>query len=267
MEEVIDLQEKETHRERRRLKLKRNKRKRIALKTTILVILIAGIGLGTFFLIQGIRKSYFDIKHVLVVGNDLVDRQTVIETTKIPVNTCIFSADINQIRHNIEQTIDCHHLIISKKFPDTIVINIEEKKAFCVMVVEGETYYLDGNFRIIEISEYLRKTDIPLISGLTGIEKLQVGNTVELKPNERAAEIKKMLTIFSNSGYHVNISEMIADADGTYRIITKNNLVFRVDDSECFKKFYDYIATLIEKNKSNISIDLTMGDYPVLKNR
>lgn len=251
----------------RKKKLKNKKIKRITTRICALILTIAVLIAGIFFLVRGIRDSYFDVKHITVMGNQIVDRQRVIEAAKVPTNTCIFILDTNQVYQNITESIDCQRLVISKKFPDTLVINIDEKPAFCAMIEGENTYYLDYEFRLIESSDYLGRSDLPVVTGLSGAKDVNVGQQVVLQPVSDAESIKSIMTIIANSGYDQIISEYIINKDGSIEIITKNNLSIKVSDLDHFKANYDYIGSVLSKNKSNLDMDLTSGNKPIVKKR
>ena len=251
----------------RRKKLKRKKRKRIAFRILILILILAGLGYGGYRLTKGIIAGDFEVKHIAVVGNEVVDSKSIREAARIPTHTNIFLIDLNEVYHNITAQIDCQYLMITKKFPDTIVIRIEEKTTFCAVLNVDEVCYLDYDFRVVEISSTLGRADLPIISGLSGVWDAKVGDVINFQPAYRAAEIKSMMTIIANSGYDDRISEYIVCDDGTYQIITKNNVEFIVSDLENFKTNYNYIGTILKKNKSSLIIDLTMGNKPIVKKR
>ncbi len=121
-------------------------------------------------------------------------------------------------------------LHITLKFPDTVIISITEEEAVCAIMADNKAYYLDQDGMVVEISDYLRKSDIPLISGLTSPETPMVGQRITLEPDWKYAEVHKMLMTFLNSGYTAKISEIIATANNDYKIITKNNIAFSVLD-------------------------------------
>lgn len=248
-------------------RLKRKKRKRIILKTIVILLLLVSIGATGFILVKKIKENVFSVKHILVVGNETVNSKTVREAAQIPVNTCIFTLNMNQIYQNVSERIDSRQLLISKKYPDTIMINIAELPVFFSILENDQVYYLDENNRIIEKSDCLTRTDIPVITGLSGLSEAEVGTSVNLKPSSVANEITKIITVLTNSGYIEKLSEIVVDSDRTIFLITKNNLMIHIKDLEQFKKNYDYIGSVISKNKSNMEVDLTLGEEIIVKNR
>lgn len=248
-------------------RLKRKKRKRIILKTIVILLLLVSIGTAGFIVVKKIEDKTFYVKHIMVVGNETVNSKTVREAARIPVDTCIFTLNMNQIYQNVSERIDSRQLLISKKYPDTIMINIAELPVFFAILENDQVYYLDENNRIIEKSDCLTRTDIPVVTGLSGLSETEVGMSANLKPSSVANEIMKMITILTNSGYTERLSEIVVDSDRTILLITKNNLVIHIKDLEQFKKNYDYIGSIISKNKSNMVADLTLGEEVIVKNR
>lgn len=247
--------------------LKRRKRRRILGRALCIVLLAALCCWGVYTFIKVYQAEGFTVKSIEVEGNEVVDSQNVIDASGIQTGQNIFFIDMNAAYSGIKRVIETKSLRISKKFPDTIIISITEEPSAFAMVSGDKTYYLNSDETVVEISDYLRKTDIPLVSGFTGLDEAKIGQKVNLQPDWKCAEILKMLGIFRHSGYTDKVSEIIATTSNTYKIITKNNVVFVISDYDCFENNYDYIGTVLQKNQSNLDINLTTGENPIVKAR
>lgn len=249
-------------------KLRRRKRRRIAVRVLSLLIalgILAGVG---YWFYTATVQGVFNIKHVEVVGSGSRESQGIIDAAGVPMDQNLFTANLNAIDTNIRNNLMVDDLRVSKKYPDTILVDITLEPAVCAMVAEDKTFYLNKEGKVVEVSDYLEKSDIPLVSGLTGITvDTAVRSNATIQPEWKYKEILRMIDVLDNSGYGSKISEIIATSDNHYKIITKNNVIFQVDDFEGFKENYDYIGTVIQKNQSNLDINLTAGPNPIVKTR
>ena len=74
----------------RRKKLKKNKRKRLLKYVTLLVVAVSILFVFIFVMASAISAGVFNIKHIEVIGNEVVDSETIVETSGINEGESIF---------------------------------------------------------------------------------------------------------------------------------------------------------------------------------
>ena len=233
----------------RRKKLKKNKRKRLLKYVTLLVVAVSILFVFIFVMASAISAGVFNIKHIEVIGNEVVDSETIIETSGINEGESIFWVDLNKAHYNIEELINVEKLEITKVMPDKIVIKVKEAPAICAVNYDGKINYINRE-------------------GFTDITIDKIGHPVTFNPDWKFDTVMEILKTFQNDGNLAKISEVGITENNTYRIITKNNVVMTVADLDNFKSSYDYINTVFAENKSNLDINLTTGgNKPILKPR
>jgi cell division protein FtsQ len=251
----------------KRKELKSRKRKRIARWLLTTLIVLGVIGAFIFGFIQAMRLGVFDIAEIEVVGNEIVDTDAVIAASSINLGDSIFFVDLNQANYNINEIMGLDELEISKIFPNKILIRMVEKDPIGVINFDNNLYYLDEDGDLIENSEYLRKTDIPIIYGVNSVTADAIGRSVEVDPYWRFNIVLRILNELNAQGFLAKISEIRITADNTYEILTKNGTIFTVWDYDNFIENEAYINTNLNKNTSNMSINLTTGNQPIVKTR
>lgn len=185
-------------REQRRRQRKANKRKRImkALISTLIVLGISGVvGFGIY---QAVNLGIFNVAEIEVVGNEIVDTETVIEASGINVGESIFLIDINQANYNINALMNLDELEISKIMPSKILIRMIESVPICAVNYDNKVYYITEDKKLIEDGEYLRKTDIPLIFGSDAVTITEIGKEVVVEPYWRFDTIMNILRDLKN---------------------------------------------------------------------
>jgi cell division protein FtsQ len=257
----------EERKKKKRKELKSRKRKRIARWLLTTLIVLGVIAAFVFGFIQAMRLGVFDIAEIEVVGNEIVDTDAVIAASSINLGDSIFFVDLNQANYNINEIMGLDELEISKIFPNKILIRMVEKDPIGVINFDNNLYYLDEDGDLIENSEYLRKTDIPIIYGVNNVTADAIGRSVEVDPYWRFNIVLRILNELNAQGFLAKISEIRITTDNSYEILTKNGTVFTVWDYDNFMENEAYINTNLNKNTSNMSINLTTGNQPIVKTR
>ncbi len=258
---------KEEHRALRRKERKKKKRKRIAkglLTFLIIVGLLGGIAFGFY---QAVKQGVFDIAEIEVVGNEIIEANDVIDASGIKMGDSIFFIDLNQANYNIRELLGLDQLEISKIFPNKILIRMVESTPICVVNFEDELYYVDHNRKLIENSEYLRKTNIPIIFGVDNVTMGEIGRNLDIEPAWRFDIVMYILKGLDSRNNLEKISEIRLTADNNYEIVTKNGTVITVWDYDNFLENEAYINAVLKENTSNMNINVTTGDKPVIKPR
>ena len=254
-------------REQRRRQRKINKRKRIFKGLVTILIILGVIGVISFGSYQAMKLGVFNVVEIEVVGNEIVDAQTVIEASGISIGESIFLVDINQANYNINALMNLNELEISKIMPNKVLIRMVESTPICAVNFDNKVYYLTEDKKLIEDGEYLRKTDIPLIFGSDVVTISEIGKEVVVEPYWRFDTIMNILKDLKNDGNLGKISEVRMTDVNTYEIVTKNGSIFILWDYNNYHDNKAYIQNNLDKNTSNMIINLAAGPKPVIKAR
>lgn len=254
-------------REQRRRQRKVNKRKRLMKGLVTILIILGVIGAISFGVYQAVNLGIFNVTEIEVVGNEIVDVQSVVEASGINVGESIFLIDVNQANYNINALMNLDELEISKIMPNKILIRMVESVPICAVNYDNKVYYLTEDKRLIEDGEYLRKTDIPLIFGSDAVTISEIGKEVAVEPYWRFDTVMNILKDLKNDGNLGKISEVRMTDVNTYEIVTKNGTVFILWDYNNYLENKAYIQTNLDKNTSNMVINLAAGTKPVIKPR
>ncbi|AWW27967.1 cell division protein FtsQ/DivIB [Acetobacterium sp. KB-1] len=254
-------------REQRRRQRKANKRKRIMKGLVTMLIILGIIGAIGFGVYQAVNLGIFNVTEIEVVGNEIVDAQTVVEASGINVGESIFLIDVNQANYNINALMNLDELEISKIMPNKILIRMVESAPICAVNYDNKVYYLSEDKTLIEDGEYLRKTDIPLIFGSDEVTITEIGKEVVVEPYWRFDTIMNILRDLKKDSNLEKISEVRMTEVNTYEIVTKNGTVFILWDYNNYIDNKAYIQNNLDKNTSNMIINLAVGTKPVIKPR
>ncbi|URN83662.1 cell division protein FtsQ/DivIB [Acetobacterium wieringae] len=254
-------------REQRRRQRKANKRKRIMKGLTTILVILGVIGAISFGAYQAVNLGIFNVAEIEVVGNEIVDTETVVKASGINVGESIFLIDVNQANYNINALMNLDELEISKIMPNKILIRMVESVPICAVNYDNKVYYLTEDKKLIEDGEYLRKTDIPLIFGSDAVSISEIGKEVVVEPYWRFDTVMNILKDLKSDGNLAKISEVRMTDVNTYEIVTKNGTVIILWDYNNYLDNKAYIQTNLDKNTSNMIINLVAGTKPVIKPR
>lgn len=254
-------------REQRRRQRKLNKRKRIIKRLIIILIILGIIGVISFGAYEAVKLGVFNVTEIEVVGNEIIDAQAVIDASGINIGESIFFVDVNQANYNIHALLNLNDLEISKIMPNKILIRMVESTPICAVNYDDKVYYLTEDKKLIEDGEYLRKTDIPLVFGSDQVTVSEIGKEVDIEPYWRFDTVMNMLKDLKADNNLNKISEVRMTDVNTYEIVSKNGTIFILWDYGNYSDNKAYIQSNLDKNTSNMIINLVAGTKPVIKPR
>ncbi|HEY5537655.1 MAG TPA: FtsQ-type POTRA domain-containing protein [Acetobacterium sp.] len=254
-------------REQRRAERKRNKQKRM-LKALITILIVLGIIGGlSFGALKASEIGLFNVAKIEVVGNEIIDTQSVIDASGIKLGESIFLVDMNRANYQINGLISLDKLEITKIMPNKILIRMKESTPICAIDFDDKITYITRDGKLIDNGDYLRKTDIPIVFGCESLTVSDIGKKVTVEPYWRFDTVMNILKNLQDHGYLNKISEVRMTDNNTYEIVTKNGTILIVWDYNNFVENINYIQNTLDQNMSNMIINLTAGTKAVVKPR
>lgn len=234
---------------------------------TITLVSLTVIGVFSYLAFNTISSEMFRVEEIQVEGNEILTEDQIIKASGIKEGDNIFTLDLNKARYNISKILSTRSIHIKKYLPGKIVISIDEKEPIGVINDDDKVYYIDSGGNYMEDTEELGSDSVPIISGFGSYTFKNVGDPVEVEPAYKLEQVLTILKLFENSGLLDTLSEISLTPENTYRIITKNGVVFTVKDYENASEYFDYITTVIENGEINQDINFTAANNPIKKAR
>lgn len=152
--------------------------------TSVLLLLI-----GTIIFI--LTTPMFNIKNINISGIEHLTEEQVISLSELNKNENLFKNSKSKITSNIKQTPYVESVMIKRKLPDTIDIQIKERKRSYILKFVNGYVYIDTQGYILEISE--EKLELPIISGYkTEEEKITEGSRLNTEDLENLNNVLKI---------------------------------------------------------------------------
>ncbi len=132
------------------------------------ILITALISLGLLELYKCISESdRFRIKKIIIHGGEKQIKEyikRIFRLKEIDKNIILFDED--ELKRKIEMNPDIKTVKIKKKFPDTLIIDIQKEIPFALIVMENNFFYLDSDGNIFKIKKHDEYADLPIITGL-----------------------------------------------------------------------------------------------------
>ncbi len=248
-------------------KLNRIKYQRLMRRLTLLLTAFAILFVMGYVIVTAHNSRIFSIKKVEISGNELVSEPEILEISGLAIGQSIFSVNINQVRYKIGELILSDKIQIRRVLPDTVRIEIQEVPCQYIIYANGSAHYMAADDRLIATSEQLRQADVPLVSGFKEVTFRGVGRSGEITTKGQFNKVRDFIDYFQGEKILNRISEIAIADQETVHIVTKNNILIQIRDLENYKEHIDYIKHVMETNKRDMTINLTAGSNPVIKER
>ena len=169
------------------------------------IILLAIIVAGGIYLIM---SPIFNISNISVTGNSKISTDEIISLSKIELEKNLFKYRNSDIIKNIQENAYIETVQVSKKIPDTIEINIQERQPEFIIKFANANALIDNQGYILEISE--KKQNLPLIEGYeTKQEDLQVKNRLCVEDLHKLGDALKIMEAATSN----DIAKLITKID------------------------------------------------------
>jgi cell division protein FtsQ len=165
-------------------KKKKNKQKKPKKGLIIFAIIVAIVLL--IILIMNI--DICTIKNIELVDNNLVSKEQIEELANFDQYTNLFSLNIAKVKEDIKKNAYVEDVKVSKKFPNTVKITLEERVPKYMLQVADSYIYINNQGYMLDIS--VEKLDLPIILGFkTDLSNVQAGSRLDVD------DLKQMQTI------------------------------------------------------------------------
>lgn len=231
-----------------------NRKKGITGFVILLLLLISGA-------IYMLTTPIFNITNIEISGNEKNSIETYISLTKVELNTTnIFAVTKNSIIKNLKENPYVEKVIIKRKLPNTLQINIEERKVAYQVKYNNQYIYIDKQGYILEISE--EKENIVKIEGLTNLENsIDKSNRLSDEDLTKLNTIIKIMNYCQYNSIDNQITSINCKDESNYVLnLEKEKKTVYLGDATNLSERILWLKTLLEKEKGNKGEIFINGD-------
>ncbi len=164
---------------KRRAAYRRGERMAIFLRRGILffliVIFIAAAVLGVKFLTQQFR-----LQEIVVSGNYQLDKEDIVSRIKIIKGEPLLGIRLEDIDKSLRQSAWIRKVSLKKRFPDTLMINIQEAVPKALLRIKKKLYLIDRDGRILERIKGESTLFLPVIKDISPKNKKALSEALKL---------------------------------------------------------------------------------------
>ncbi len=123
----------------------KKRRKKVFLRLVLLLALV------TFTVAYAFKSDYFNIKRISINGNIRISNERILNASRISIGENIFRARTSQSEDYIRSLAYVKEVSIKRNIPNTITINIEERKAAIQIKALSSHILIDKEGYVLEI--------------------------------------------------------------------------------------------------------------------
>lgn len=192
--------------------------------------------------------NFFEIKNITITGNNDLIKNDIVKYLYKLKGQSIFNISTNQLSADILNDVRVRDVEISRSFPDTLRIKINEKKPLGIMYINNQYIYIDENLNPFAYYSEIKDKEIPIIF---------------LGKNDEE-NVKLLLSNVSKSKIYPFISEIYAIKDGYTLTLLDGTDVYTDKDVETNKYDLGYKIYTKEKENKNLEyLELRFRDIAV----
>lgn len=163
----------------------------------------------------------FDLNTVQIRGNRILTYEDILALTQIRSKSNIHSLDIPKIQARLESTPYIQTAIVSRTFPNSLVIRILEREPLCYVNAEA-LYILDREGIVLPIPSKNLPYSLPVISGF-------LDDGVQCRPGRKIESPAIMALLHNLQEVRLNTSELFATLSEIHRDERENITLYSIN--------------------------------------
>lgn len=228
------------------------------------LFLVLGVLVGGY---QFLNSSFFAVRSIEVQGNNALRTAEIIETSGVVCGTNIFKVDTRKVVNLLQVMPLVERVEVWRRFPDTIVINVQERTPIAVLAAQGGFVVVD------RYGVYLRKLDDilgvsePIVTGVNVDKTVGPGQAVTSPGLKTAIAVIQEL----DRDFLDQISEINAQDPEQLILVTLKGLNIRFGDEERVAEKQTFLKSFLadeywqELIREIAYIDVSYSGPPVVK--
>lgn len=249
--------EAKTYRPRKR---KRKRRSRFFNSKSLLIIFVLLIIVtGVIFVTT---SDLFNIASIEVLNNQISNKEEIIARSGILEGENIYSFSASKAEKAIEDINVIKSANIHRKFPNTIVIDIEERSPFFILQQSGLYYDVDEDGNVLSSSKTLTRYDVPIVTGIS-IKDIEEGMNVYIDDDIKIQTLKQVFEFLNEKELKTKVSQFYIDKDGGYNIYFANGSVIQFSSLTAFSYHENFVVYFIKNMDRKQKVELIEGVNPI----
>ena len=198
------------------------------------------------FIFMGTK--FFEIKNVTITGNNDLIKNDIVKHLYNLKGQSIFNISTNELSSDLLNDVRVKDVLISRSFPDTLKIKIDQRKPLGIIYRNDQYIYVDENLNPCAYYSEIKDVELPILF-------------LEEKDEEN---FKVLLSNLSKSKIYPLVSEVYSMKDGYTLTLLDGTDVYTDKDVDTNKYELGYKIYTKEKETKNLEyLELRFRDIAV----
>jgi cell division protein FtsQ len=223
---------------------RKRKKRKIKLIIILLIVIITAI------CIYLLTSERYNIKNIEIEGNEELTNEQIKELSGIKIGDNIFSTLEVVVRVKLKENGYDEDVKVKKKYPNSITIQITERKKAYQILTETECYiYIDEQGYILDYS--LNKLDVTTITGMS-ITETEIQNLKRL--GEKDLEKMEKILHINDEAKKINIAQDIQQIDVKEEYVLhlqENKIIINLGDATNLSDRMFYVKAILKEENNN----------------
>ena len=218
------------------------------MKKRSIIAFILLILLTTITSKQKIIISKFNIKEIKIENNLLLQSEDIIKSLKPIYDKNLINLNYRLIEEELLKNTFVESFNIKKKYPNTLIIKIVEKKPIAILQNKKKKYFLSEKIDLIEFSNAKKYEELPFVFGEKKKFKIFYNDLEEIN---FPFKIIKKYTLYDSNRWDIE---------------TINQKVIKLPSNNYVKSLQNYLDLKTKKNFENYKVfDYRIENQLILK--
>ncbi|MBI1803256.1 MAG: FtsQ-type POTRA domain-containing protein [Ignavibacteria bacterium] len=178
-----------------------------------------GVSFILLFIFMTEWKDSLTIRKYDVLGIRIVSKQEIamIAQAVVSKDASMYGTDIGIIQEKIAAQPFIKSVTVTRQMPDVLRVQVTERDPIASLNIGHQMYYVDIDGVLLPYTQSSEKLDVPVISGINGIEHVRTGEVASNNDVYQAIDILKTSQAIDSSQYRF-ISEVNMNNGGDITI-------------------------------------------------
>jgi cell division protein FtsQ len=233
----------------------------------LLASLLLGVAVVVVLALQW--RETLKVQRVIVEGVTTLSAKEIVALAKVSPQAVLYSMDLEEIRDRVLHHPFVRAVDVSRQYPNKLTVNVVEREPVATINC-GQLCYVDEEGMLLPCNGSNKKFDLPLISGIEGVENVKSGKMVMSKEMFEAIDVCQTARSLDTGVYRM-ISEINMNNGGDIILYSSEaGIPVVVGRGEIEKKLLllenFWVSNMATTDVENVQyIDLRFEDQVVVK--
>ena len=190
------------------------------------LLFLLALLVGVFFFVN---SPFFAVGTVIVEGNKYVSVEEIHRIADVPEQINIFRLNTNDIRRRLASDLRLTDVAVSRKFPASIIITLQERKPLAYVACSYGFVQVDRQGMVLAAFRHMKQANVPLITGIR-LGNTYIGDQVE---TEQIKNILHYLEALDEATLN-QLSEVNIQVPEQLIAYTTDSIIIRLGNGERF---------------------------------